>query len=91
MTATGLACLCTIRVLVDDSNDDKHVEHATLFHVGRRTPDNTDFINDEDLFIAPTTRQQTAEAASTKGPLHNRLSSGSPERSFGREKGSSSD
>jgi hypothetical protein len=48
----------TVRVLVNGFNDDddKHVEHATLFHAFRRTPDNTDF-NDEDLFIAPTTRQ----------------------------------
>ena len=74
-----LSVYYTVRVLVDCFNDDKHVEHATLFHVFRHTPDNTDF-NDEDLFIAPTTRQKPAEAASTKGPLHDRLSSGSPER-----------
>lgn len=43
---------------------------------------NTNCFIVEDLFIAPTTRQQPAEAASTKGPLHYRPSSGSgsPER-----------
>ena len=36
-----LSVYYTVRVLVDCFNDDKHVEHATLFHVFRHTHQTT--------------------------------------------------
>jgi hypothetical protein len=60
----------TAHVLFDHFKHDKHVQ-GPVCHAFFPWPNvqNTHCFNDGDLFIAPTTRQQPAEAASTKGPL----------------------